>query len=79
VFGNNVGSIDRTIRALAGGSIAFAELTGYLGSVERYFEFFALAMAIWLLGTGVTGTCPTYTLFGLSTCATDEEEAEEEE
>ena len=73
---NNVGSFDRITRALAGGGIAFAELTGFLGGIERYVELFALAMAIWLLGTGLTGTCPTYSLFGISTCTPvmDEEE-----
>tara|TARA_B100001750_G_scaffold26679_1_gene17646 strand:- start:762 stop:989 length:228 start_codon:yes stop_codon:yes gene_type:complete len=73
---NNVGSFDRIARALAGGGIAFAELTGFLGDIERYFEFFALAMAIWLLATGVTGSCPTYSVLGISTCTTASDEEE---
>ena len=68
MFGKNVGSTDRILRALAGGALAAMELAGYLGSVEQYIQYFAIAMAIWLIGTGTTGTCPTYTLMGISTC-----------
>lgn len=73
---NNVGSTDRIIRALAGGSLAVFELTGNLGNFEQYLHFFAIGMAVWLLGTGMTGNCPTYTLMGVSTCSNmfDEEE-----
>tara|TARA_B100001996_G_C18376324_1_gene483543 strand:+ start:215 stop:460 length:246 start_codon:yes stop_codon:yes gene_type:complete len=73
---NNVGSTDRMIRAFAGGGLAVFELTGNLGNYEQYFHFFAIGMAVWLLGTGMTGNCPTYTVMGVSTCPhmVDEEE-----
>ena len=72
----NVGSFDRIARAVAGGGLALAELNGYLGNVEQYIHYFAIGMAIWVVGTGAAGTCPTYTLMGVSTCAnfSDEEE-----
>ena len=64
----NVGSYDRVMRAVAGGGLAIAELGGVLGNFENYIHYFAIIMAVWLLGTGATGSCPTYTFFGLSTC-----------
>ncbi|MEE2812327.1 MAG: DUF2892 domain-containing protein [Candidatus Thermoplasmatota archaeon] len=76
MFGKNVGSTDRIMRALVGGGLAAVELAGYLGSAEQYFHYFAIAMAVWLLGTGTTGTCPTYTFLGISTCAHDSDEEE---
>ena len=69
MFGKNVGSTDRILRALAGGTLAVMELAGYLGSSEQYFHYFAIVMAIWLIGTGTTGTCPTYSIMGISTCS----------
>ena len=47
------------------------ELTGNLGGVEQYFHYFAIIMAIWLIGTGTFGNCPTYSLMGISTCSSD--------
>ena len=76
MFGKNVGSTDRILRALTGGVLAAVELAGYLGSAEQYFHYFAIGMAVWLLGTGTTGTCPTYTLMGLSTCVHESDEEE---
>ena len=64
----NVGSYDRTMRAVAGGGLAIAELGGILGNFENYIHYFAIIMAVWLVGTGASGNCPTYTLMGLSTC-----------
>jgi len=72
----NVGSYDRILRAFAGGGLAIAELGGYLGSIEQYFHYFAIGMAIWLIGTGTSGNCPTYTLIGISTCPHNSEESE---
>lgn len=76
MISRNVGSPDRITRALAGGGLALAELAGFLGGVEQYFHYFAIGMAIWLVGTGASGTCPTYSLMGISTCPhfSDEEE-----
>jgi hypothetical protein len=67
----NVGSSDRIIRALSGGVLAVVELTGNLGNVEQYFHYFAIGMAIWLIATASSGSCPTYSLMGVSTCSSE--------
>ena len=72
----NVGSFDRIARALTGGGLAFAEFNGYLGGLEQYIHYFAIGMAVWLVGTGASGSCPTYTLMGISTCPHFSEEEE---
>ncbi|OUM00980.1 YgaP family membrane protein [Variovorax sp. JS1663] len=57
----NLGTLDRTLRIVAGGALAtlaWADTIGpwgYLGVVP--------------LLTGVVGMCPVYTLFGLNTCS----------
>ena len=70
----NMGSTDRVMRAVGGGGLAVAELTGNLGSVEQYLHYFAIAMAIWLMATATSAHCPTYTLMGVSTCSPESEE-----
>lgn len=65
---SNVGRLDRIIRGSAGISIAFAELTGFLGVIEVIFEIFALALAIFLTLTSLMGYCPFYPILGISTC-----------
>ena len=65
---SNVGQLDRIIRGTAGISIAFAELTGFLGVIEVIFEIFALALAIFLTLTSLMGYCPFYPILGISTC-----------
>ena len=76
MFSRNVGSTDRLIRALGGGGLAVAELTGNLGGAEQYFHYFAIAMAVWLLATATSGNCPTYSLMGVSTCSSELDEEE---
>ena len=71
MFSKNIGSTDRVIRALGGGGLALIELTGNLGGAEQYIHYFAIIMAIWLIGTGTFGNCPTYSLMGLSTYSSD--------
>ena len=60
----NVGTIDRTIRGIAGiaAIIAYAMgmLSGTLGIV-------ALVVGVVLIGTAVLGWCPPYALLGIST------------
>ena len=72
----NMGSADRVMRALGGGGLAVAELTGNLGSIEQYFHYFAIGMAIWLIATASSAHCPSYTLMGVSTCSPDLDEEE---
>ena len=65
---SNVGRLERIVRGSAGISIAFAELTGFLGVIEVIFEIFALALAIFLTLTSLMGYCPFYPILGISTC-----------
>ena len=76
MFTRNVGSTDRMIRAVGGGGLAVVELTGNLGGLEQYFHYFAIATAIWLIGTATSGQCPAYSLMSVSTCASDLDEEE---
>lgn len=60
----NMGTLDRTLRLVGAGLIALLELSGRLAV--------PLAVALAIVGTifvvtGVTGRCPTYLLFGIST------------
>ena len=76
MIARNVGQTDRMIRAFGGGGLAVAELTGSLGVFEQYFHYFAIAMAIWLIATATSGSCPTYSLMGVSTCSSELDEEE---
>ena len=60
----NLGTLDRTLRLVGAGLIALLELSGRLAV--------PLAAALAIVGTifvvtGLTGRCPTYLLFGIST------------
>jgi len=57
----NVGSIDKVVRYIAG--IVIIGLGLYYGSWWG-------AIGIVPIGTALTGTCPAYLPFGLSTCKT---------
>ena len=61
----NVGTIDRTIRALVGiiaiALYATGTLAGTVGIV-------ALVVGIVMLGTAAIGWCPPYALLGINTC-----------
>lgn len=59
----NVGTIDRSIRAIAGVAAIAAGV---------YFQSWWGAIGVVLLGTALIGWCPPYSLLGISTCkATD--------
>ncbi|MGR3712228.1 MAG: YgaP family membrane protein [Shimia sp.] len=59
MFTKNVGTIDKTLRILIGATLTLGALAGY-------------GLWMWIgvvpLVTGLAGTCPLYTLFGLRTC-----------
>jgi len=57
----NVGSIDRTIRIIAGIAI--------IGAGVYYQSWWGAIGAVPLL-TGLMGWCPPYALFGWNTCST---------
>jgi Protein of unknown function (DUF2892) len=58
----NVGSVDRVIRILAGVGLIAASLMGAIGP----WGWVGLVP----LATGLFGVCPAYLPFGLSTCRT---------
>jgi len=55
----NVGTIDRTFRAVAGIAVIGAGI---------YFQSWWGAIGAVLLGTALIGWCPPYSLLGISTC-----------
>ena len=76
MISKNVGSYDRMVRAIGGGGLAVVELTGNLGGFETVFHYFAIGTAIWLIATATSGSCPTYSLIGISTCPSELDEEE---
>ncbi len=58
----NAGKLDRGLRLVAG--IMLLGLYGALEPPLKYFTLFGLV----LVGTALTGVCPLYSLFGISTC-----------
>ena len=76
MLSRNVGSADRMVRAICGGGLAIVELTGNLGSLEQYIHYIAIATSIWLVATATSGSCPTYSLMGVSTCSSEFDEEE---
>lgn len=60
---SNVGSTDRIIRVLTG----IALLLGFFVAPQNGWQWLYLIGAVPLL-TGLLGTCPIYTVLGISTC-----------
>lgn len=60
MFKSNVGGLDRAARVVAGLALLALTLTGTIG-VWGWLGVVPLA-------TGALGTCPIYSLVGLSTC-----------
>jgi hypothetical protein len=58
----NVGSLDRTVRIVAGVALIGMTLVGVIGAWGW--------IGVVPLATGVFRVCPAYLPFGLSTCAT---------
>jgi hypothetical protein len=63
MFKKNVGSFDRALRIVAG----LALLVAFFALPEASWRW-ALLIGIVPLVTGLAGSCPAYSLFGLSTC-----------
>jgi hypothetical protein len=59
----NVGSIDRVLRVILG----LALLAGYFAFPEAPYRW-AFLIGIVPLATAALGTCPAYSILGLSTC-----------
>ena len=63
MFKTNVGGVDRTLRVVVG----LALLAAFFMLPEAGYRWFLLIGIIPLV-TGLVGSCPAYSLFGLSTC-----------
>tara|TARA_R110002020_G_scaffold16307_16_gene57676 strand:+ start:1193 stop:1399 length:207 start_codon:yes stop_codon:yes gene_type:complete len=63
MFKSNVGNIDRVVRVVAG-LVLLALFFVYPDAPWRYFTLIGIIP----LFTGLFGTCPLYSIFGLSTC-----------
>lgn len=60
MFKNNVGGIDRALRIVAGLALIALTLMGTIG----IWGWIGVVPVL----TGALGTCPAYSLLGLSTC-----------
>jgi sulfite exporter TauE/SafE len=66
MFNNNVGAVDRVARVVLG-VVLIAFALGYLapGASYRWIGWIGVVPLL----TAVFGTCPLYSLLGMSTCA----------
>jgi hypothetical protein len=58
----NIGTVDRVVRLVLG-----VVILGLFGALEPPAKYFTL-LGLIPVGTALTGNCPLYTLFGLTTC-----------
>ncbi|MEM5473966.1 DUF2892 domain-containing protein [Hoeflea sp. AS60] len=63
MFNSNVGGLDRALRIIAG-LVLIALFFVYPDASWRYFALIGIVP----LATGLFGTCPLYSIIGLSTC-----------
>lgn len=63
MFKNNVGNVDRVIRIILGAVL----LVAFFMYPDSSWHWFALIGVI-PLATALLGSCPLYSIFGLSTC-----------
>lgn len=61
----NLGTVDRGLRLVAG-----VLLLGLYGALEPPLKYVTL-LGLVLVGTALSGRCPIYTVFGLSSCRRD--------
>lgn len=62
MFKTNVGTADRIVRVFAG--LALLAFALYTDSAVRWFGLIGIVPLL----TGLTATCPAYTLLGITTC-----------
>ena len=67
MFKNNMGGMDRGIRAIVG--IILLALY-FMGTVSGALGWVALIVGVALLATAALGWCPPYSLLGINTCGT---------
>lgn len=61
----NVGNIDKVVRviiAIVAGALYFT------GTVTGVLGYIALAVGVIMLATAAMGSCPIYSIFGMSSC-----------
>ncbi len=63
MFNSNVGSADRVVRILVG-AVLVAMFFLYPDAPWRYWTLLGIVPLL----TGLAGTCPLYSVLGLSTC-----------
>lgn len=63
MFAGNVGALDRVVRIVLGLTVLSLYFI-YPESAGRYLSLLGLIPLL----TGIFGTCPIYSVFGLSTC-----------
>jgi hypothetical protein len=61
----NSGNADRLIRLVIAAVLGTVALTGLVAAPWSYL---ALGLAAIMLATALTGFCPIYAIFGVSTC-----------
>jgi hypothetical protein len=62
----NVGSLDRVVRTAVGMGLIGAALAGFATGT---FKWVALGLGSITAIVGLSGTCPVYSIFGISTCS----------
>jgi predicted RND superfamily exporter protein len=65
MFKTNEGTLDRIVRVIAG-IVILALFFVYPDAAWRWWALIGLVPLI----TGLVGTCPIYSIFGISTCPT---------
>lgn len=63
MFKSNVGGLDKILRIVVG----LALLAGFFLNTEASYRWLYLIGIVPLL-TGLLGTCPLYSIFGIKTC-----------
>jgi Protein of unknown function (DUF2892) len=64
MFANNIGTVDRILRIIVGVALLAAFLILPSTSSLHYFYLIGIVPLL----TAVIGSCPLYSLFGISTC-----------
>ena len=64
MFKINEGGLDRTVRIIAG----LIMLAGFFLMPEATYRW-AFLIGVIPLATGIVGSCPVYSVFGISTCS----------
>jgi len=64
MFATNVGSVDRILRVVVGAALLIWFFMDQGGGALHYAKLIGIVPIL----TGIFGTCPLYSILGLSTC-----------